>query len=374
MDSDNQNTGSILDRVLSQKQTEEIEHFNPVEVVSNILKILSTREEDVLRRRYGINGKEAETLEQIGEIYKVTRERIRQVETEAINKIKKSNQTGGQIHHLSDAIIGIINNHGGIMKEENFMREILDLQDDRQTTRAATLFIIRFLFSDKLKPLSVEGDFHMAWQLKTAPTHLVADTIQQAEEILSSGNKPLKLNELLEKIRQSKYGEEHKFQLTDEAISSYIEISTKLAKNPYGEYGLAEWGTIVPKRMNDKIYLVLKKAGKPLHFNEITKLINETKFDHRTAYSPTVHNELILNDQYVLVGRGIYALKEWGYKPGVVADILIDILKKSNKPMKKEELADEVLKQRLVKKNTIYLVLTNRKKFNKRPSGEYTLV
>jgi hypothetical protein len=126
--------------------------------------------------------------------------------------------------------------------------------------------------------------------------------------------------------------------------------------------------------MNDKIYLVLKKNGKPMHFTEITKMINETKFDSRKAYPPTVHNELILNDQYVLVGRGIYALKEWGYKPGVVASVLIEILRAAGHPLGRDELVRLVLDQRMVKKNTVHLALTDKTKFKKLPDGTYTLV
>ena len=125
--------------------------------------------------------------------------------------------------------------------------------------------------------------------------------------------------------------------------------------------------------MNDKIYLVLKKEGKPLHFNKITELINKVNFDHRRAYPPTVHNELILNDRYVLVGRGIYALSEWGYKPGIVADVLVDILKEAAHSMDREQLVKTVLEQRLVKKNTIHLALTDRSKFKKLPNGQYAL-
>ncbi|MFA6953311.1 MAG: sigma factor-like helix-turn-helix DNA-binding protein [Patescibacteria group bacterium] len=339
-----------------------------------MLKSLSSREEDVLRRRYGLHGKPAETLEQIGEIYKVTRERIRQIESGAISKIKKFTQTANQVQHLADAIINVINNHGGIIKEENFLSQILDIKEDQQSAKSATLFVMRFILTDKLKNFVINENFHTAWQLKTAPIHLVTETITQAEEILQAESKPLKVSELIEKIRKTKFGEEHRFQLSDEAILSYIDISKQIAKNPYNEYGLVGWGSIIPKRMNDKIYLILKKANKPLHFNEITKLINQTKFDHRVAYPPTVHNELILNSRYVLVGRGIYALKEWGYKPGVVADILAEVLKKSGRSMKRDELVEEVLKQRMVKKNTIQLALTNHSKFTKLPSGEYILL
>ena len=125
--------------------------------------------------------------------------------------------------------------------------------------------------------------------------------------------------------------------------------------------------------MNDKIYLILKKASQPLHFEEITEQINKVGFDHRKAYAPTVHNELILNEQYVLVGRGIYALQEWGYKPGVVSDVLEVILRNSTEPMTRDELVTVVLKQRVVKKNTIHLALTDRKRFQRLSDGRYTL-
>lgn len=110
-----------------------------------------------------------------------------------------------------------------------------------------------------------------------------------------------------------------------------------------------------------------------MHFTKIAERINKIHFDSRKAYPPTVHNELILNARYILVGRGIYALKEWGYKPGVVAEVISDILKKAGQPMKRGEIVDSVLKQRLVKKNTIHLALTDQKRFNKLSDGRYIL-
>ena len=125
--------------------------------------------------------------------------------------------------------------------------------------------------------------------------------------------------------------------------------------------------------MSDKAYLVLRKTGKPLHFTEITDLINQTQFDKKMAYPATIHNELILDDRYVLVGRGIYGLQEWGYKTGTVIDVIIDILKSSDQPLSKEEIVKKVLEQRIVRKSTIYLALTNKEKIKKLPDGKYTL-
>lgn len=367
-------TGSILDQVLNRKQTDDIEHFSPLDVLSHLLKILAAREEEILRRRYGLHAKAPETLEHIGTQYNVTRERIRQIESGAIAKLRKYNDTHHAVNPIIDALTSVLDQHGGVMREESLLNQLLGNSDDAQASRAATLFIMQFLLKDRVKHFQLSDAYYPAWQLTTAPVHLVDETIRTVHGILETHGQPLPVKEVLEQLRKTSFGVEHQYQLTDAAVLSYVGVSTLVAKNPYDEYGLAGWGTIVPRRMSDKIYLVLKKAGKPLHFNDITQLINETKFDHRTAYPPTVHNELILNDRYVLVGRGIYALKEWGYKPGVVADILVSILKREQRPLTRDELVAEVLKQRIVKRNTIHLALTNRKKFTKQTNGTYDLV
>ncbi|MDP2789930.1 MAG: sigma factor-like helix-turn-helix DNA-binding protein [bacterium] len=374
IDPNNSQAGSILDQVLNQKQTDDIEHFSPLDVLSHLLKVLAPREEEILRRRYGLHAKAPETLEHIGAQYNVTRERIRQIESGAIAKLRKYNDAHHSVSSIVDAISAVLDQHGGAMREDALLMQLLGNSEDAQASRAATLFIMQYLLRERVKHFQTTDDFYPAWQLTTAPVHLVDETIRNVHQLLETHGKPLPVKEVLEQLRKTAFGTEHQYQLTDEAVLSYVGISTHIAKNPYDEYGLAGWGTIVPRRMSDKIYLVLKKVGKPLHFNEITQLINETKFDHRVAYPPTVHNELILNDRYVLVGRGIYALEEWGYKPGVVADILIAIFKREQHPLTRDELVAEVLKQRLVKRNTIHLALTNRKKFTKNSDGTYSLV
>ena len=85
----------------------------------------------------------------------------------------------------------------------------------------------------------------------------------------------------------------------------------------------------------------------------------------------TVHNELIKDPRFVLVGRGLYALKEWGYEEGQVKDVILKILKEARKPLPKEEILAGVLKQRMVKENTVLLNLNNKKYFLKTPEGKY---
>jgi len=127
------------------------------------------------------------------------------------------------------------------------------------------------------------------------------------------------------------------------------------------------------KRMRDKIYLVLLKDGQPLHYKQITERINEEGFDRKVAHPATVHNELILDEHFVLVGRGIYGLAEWGYKPGVIADVVAGILKKADGPLSKQEVIDEVLKCRQVKEGSINLTLSDKALFLRGEDGRYAL-
>lgn len=374
MDDSTQHTpnANLLDRVLQSQQTETLEHFDPLDTVGELLKLLSVKEADVLRRRYGLSQNEAETLETIGQTYKVTRERVRQIQHWAIKHIKQASQTNQLLHGLTLVVQQLLETHGGLMLEEELLQRLQGTPEQSSYRQAAVRFLLEQLLDEKV--LRVEEDQRKVyWKLIFAGTTVLDATVTAAEEVLQQVGKPLPQDELLRRLHAAPSLQPHRDQLTDEVLISYLDVATTVERNPFGEYGLRGWGTIVPKRMHDKILLVMRKHGKPMHFQEITQKINEIGFDHRQAYPPTVHNELILNKEYVLVGRGIYALKEWGYKPGVVADVLHEILRESNQPLTREELISAVMKQRMVKKNTVALALTNKNKFMRLPDGRYAL-
>lgn len=364
---------SILDKILSTKQLSDMEHFNPTEALTTLLKELTGKEEDILRRRYALSGTEEQTLEEIGKLYKVTRERIRQIEKAAIAKLRRARQFGETVRPVEHLVTSILANHGGVMEEGALLDQLLSYSGPTEANRRSVLFFLYELLKDKVEPLPADDDFRSAWKLKSASLDLFRETIGSLRGTIETIAQPADLATLMGRFRESPFFLERQKRLTDDVVTAALELSQDIAKNPYGEYGLTSWGSITPKRMSDKIYLVLKKEGKPLHFTEIAKRINDAGFDERKAYPPTVHNELILNKEYVLVGRGIYALREWGYREGVVAEVLVDILTKAKKPMAREALVEEVLRQRLVKKNTVHLALTNKTLFKKLPSGEYGL-
>ena len=129
----------------------------------------------------------------------------------------------------------------------------------------------------------------------------------------------------------------------------------------------------MPKRIGDKIDLIFAREERPLHFRDITQLINGLGIDHKIASQGSVRNELIASDKYVLVGRGLYALSSWGYKPGKVKEVIVRILKQQARPMAKEEILSFVLKERFIKATTVHAVLSNRAWFEKLPGGEYNV-
>ncbi len=370
---DQDNPQSILDRVLQSQQSEALEHFEPNDIVNELLKQLSQKEADVVRRRFGLSPADPETLETIGQTYKVTRERVRQIQRWAVEHLRQSSQTKQRLHGLDVLLQQLLQDHGGIMVEDELLHELHHNAHEDKQARASTLFLLQELMPDKVERIE-STEYKPYWKLKFFTPHLLAEVIKQAEEVITAAGKPISHDRLLEGLKNSAWWQQEKPDISDDAVLTYLAVAKTIERNPFHEYGLRSWGSIVPKRMNDKILLVMRKHGKPMHFQEITQKINEIGFDSRQAYPPTVHNELILNKEYILVGRGIYALKEWGFKPGVVADVIAALLQDAQRPLSREEIVEAVLKQRMVKRNTIHLALTNKTLFHKRTDGLYELI
>ena len=377
------NNDSILDKIISSKQASNIQSFKPEQTLEKLLGILSTREQDIIKRRFGLDGQTAETLEKIGQTHKITRERVRQLTLAGISKIKKSNFFADELKAFKDIIVNFLEESGGVSEENALLDALINLIPDKDRSddgrkknaiKNGLLFIIEELMRDVFDKISESGQYNKSWKLKYTNLNLLDKINDVLFNILKTGNSPLKTNDLVGKMKERilEIGGDAQ-NLAEDALISYFRVDRRIKQNIFGEWGLRNWNTISPKRMNDKIYLVLKMIGKPLHYRDIAKQINESRFDKKIANAETIHNELIMDHRYVLVGRGIYALKEWGYKKGTVADIIVNILNESDKPLSRQEIIEKVLKQRIVKKATIQLALMNKSKFRKLENGEFDL-
>lgn len=378
---------SILDKIIQSKQEEEAHQFYPGELLKDLFKILKDLEKEILIKRFGLNGKNFETLEKIGQNHEITRERVRQIQNMAIRKVKKIEDFKTKLEAVTHTVNHLLQEYGGLMEEAHFLENLLSYSEDTPQNRRAALFIVSQLLDDQLEKIKPGQKVMAGWKLKVLSLDNIYKTLEVLENIIAEKNKLLAAEEIINHFKNHPHFQTNREQflpigditegIDDEKINnvigSYLKISQRINPNILGQWGLADWQTIQPRRMGDKIYLILKKQEKPLHFTEITNLINEANFDTKVAYPATIHNELILDDRYVLVGRGIYALGEWGFRPGTVSEVIANILRQAGRPMSKPEIFEAVLKERMVKKSTVYLALTDKNKFKRVDSG-YTLV
>lgn len=336
-------------------------NFKPKEVVKGLLISLPERSQDVIRKRYGLDAEEGMTLEAIGQIYGITRERVRQIEEATLKMIKKSEhfaRLAAELEELKSAL----EDYGGIAHEGEFLRHL----HDHPTTQNQVNFLL--VLGDDFVRLKEDDDFHHRWTVNKGLADRVHVALNKLAKELGEDDL-LSEKDIVSKLL-AKLDGDTKDDLFRERGRRWLAISKKIGANPVGEWGLAVSPNVRLRGIRDYAFLVLRRHGSPLHFTEVAKAI-ESSFKHR-ANAATCHNELIKDDRFVLVGRGLYALTEWGYTRGVVRDVIRALIEKHG-PMTEKEIIDRVMKERYVKENTILVNLRNSKNFKKNSSGKYTV-
>ena len=81
--------GEALPDESSMPPDVEMEHLEIEHQLHNWLALLPARQRDVLERRYGLNGRELHTLEQLARELHLTRERVRQIQLEALDALRR---------------------------------------------------------------------------------------------------------------------------------------------------------------------------------------------------------------------------------------------------------------------------------------------
>lgn len=365
------NTSKTIESNIDQQ--EEKQGKTPADLVFMLLDTLSQeRTKDIIIKRFGLDGNKRKTLEEIGKHYGITRERVRQIESSTLKDLKKSNEVN-HIKPLEESLENLLKEHGDVMEREHLIKKCIEKLENKDTHDNLIEFVLKL--SDKFKDFKEDENLKKSWGVKDADVNKAQKIINSAAEILEDKKIPHAEDKIVDLVsKHAAVANDDNLPRDGKALLSYLNLSKKVLKNPYNEWGMNHWNEILPRGVRDKAYIVLKKNEKPLHFRDITNLINEKGFSKRKANTQTVHNELIKDNRFILVGRGIYALSEWGYKPGTVTDIITSILKKEEEPMSKQDIIDKVLDQRLVKKNTIVLTLQDKNKFQKSPNGTYKLV
>ncbi len=327
--------------------------------LDNIFKILNPKQVRVLKDRYGLLGKR-KTLQEIGDGLGITRERVRQIENQSLKKVK--NSISSEFALMISSAKQYLESQNGVEEDEKFVKEIATLASVNPVNKNWREKI-RFVFFAAGTPFYFDEnqDFKSFWYLsenaKTQFLSFVDKTMRTFES--TDKNKIIGDQNFISKIK---------------SVPEYnlLFVSKKFSLNTFGDIGLISWSEINPKNVRDKAYLALKKENGPMHFRDIAKKIIKSNISSKKVNVQTVHNELIKDNRFVLVGRGVYALKENGYEPGTVKDVIASLIKTKG-PLNSEDVVKLVNEKRILKENTILLNLQNRKHFRRLNDGKYSL-
>ena len=335
--------------------------FKPKDVTKRLLSVLTKRGQDVIVSRYGLGAKPVKlTLDAIGKKYSITRERVRQIENHSLTTIRKS-KAYKEAEPIFTELKEVILTLGGLVSEKDLLNHL------GKDAGIQNHFHFLLVIGEEFKREKEDDEFKHRWHVDPELSNKIQNALRKLYSKLSDDELVVEgdlISNFLEEVKDlnDKYRNE-------EVIKRWLSISHKIGKNPLGEWGRATSPNVNAKGMRDYAFLVIRKHGSPIHFKEVAKAI--TQYFNRKAHVATTHNELIKDPRFVLVGRGLYALAEWGYMSGVVKDVIKKILDKEG-PLSKEKIVEKVLKERYVKENTILVNLQNSKYFKKDKDNRYS--
>ncbi len=318
--------------------------------LDNLLSRFPERSQAIFALRFGLDTGSEKTLEEIGQAYSITRERVRQVVDVMLSKIRSELATAKN-EPVITKVQTALEESAGVMTLEAITRKLA--KDDARESKALLALLTVLPGITHIK----ESDHEKA---SVALTHFDRKAwqgmVESVATALKAENSAVDFQGLYALFTQkdSKSGE-----VSEAKLKCWLAPSKKIEENVFGQYGLCTWETIRPRGTRERAHLILKVFGKPLHFREIAQLIDEHGLYKRgkKTHPQTVHNELIKDKRFVLVGRGTYALSDWGYTKGTVRQVLTNILKEKSEPMSREELLKAVMKVRQVKKSTVIINL-----------------
>lgn len=331
-------------------------------VESSLNLIEREREKEIISRRFGLSGQK-ETLEQIGEMLNVTRERVRQLEKAILIRLKiaASDHKIPDLPSAEKLLIRNLTETGRIARIDDLAKKIFE-RDATRKDKAYLNFLANI--SNSLVAINENDNYYNC--LAIAEYGSAREIERKADDlvaIIRENKAPMTLDQLDEILDY-----EH-----PSYINAVASTSKKLA-TLNGLWGLAKWPTVNPKNIRDKIYVILEENKEPIHFSKIAEAIKKSDFKRKNVTTQAIHNELIKDPRFVLIGRGIYALDSWGYKKGTVSDIITDVLKKAGDAgLSREEIVKQVLKERKVKETTVLLNLQNKSNFVRIDKDHYKL-
>lgn len=338
-------------------------------LTNSLVSDLDPRVTDILTRRFGLQQEAPETLEAIGQRHHITRERVRQIVEDGIGQVQKETtqrREREKLEAIFEQLVSLLEESGHLKRQDLLIEEL-------GASHVANHIVFILHLGDQFYKHKETEYAHPFWATKKELVEISPKLLEALCAYLRERKEVLEFSDVA-KAHATHDGE----KIHPDTLASLLQVSKYIARTHDGKWGLREWPEVYPKSMRDKAYVVLRYAGKPLHFVEVAKAIEQlqealaeqfVQWKQKAVLPQTVHNELIKDPRFVLVGRGTYGLQDWGYKPGTVKDVIMDILRENGKAMTKEEIVEQTLKQRQVKESTILLNLQDKTCFLREGGG-----
>jgi hypothetical protein len=319
------------------------------------------REREIITRRFGLFDRR-ETLEQIGELLGITRERVRQLEKAILIRLKIAADDGKipAVHDVERLVVRDLSDNGRAGRVQDIAGRLISATPSAQS-KAHVAFVAEL--SPKLTVLNENDNYHHGVGIgENGDEKKMRADVDSIVKTIKKHGEPIDIEALHDLLSFDSPSQVRALASLSKQLASLKDI-----------WGLIKWPTVNPKNIRDKIYVILADNGKPMHFSDIAKHIRDSDFKRKDVTIQAIHNELIKDKRFVLIGRGIYALDSWGYSKGTVSDIITKVLRKAGEPLHRDEIVKRVLKSRQVKETTILLNLQSKPEFKRVAKATYTL-
>ncbi len=347
-------------------QEEQISNDRLVQLL--IERAGNDRSIDIIKRRFGFDSGERQTLDEIGKDYGITRERVRQIQERSIQRIKHPSTKG------RSTIISIIND---IFQKNQFI--ISDSEADYLIGKVFnTSKFDGSSFLDMISDLgwiqkNKIGD--VAFYTNNALKPTLSLTMTNVYSLLKASSTMISLEEIIKKIIPSntKYSENSDLQVIIKRICSLDPRIEERMPERYTLYGLHSrtniWASLIKE--------VLEKEGEPLHFADITNSVNDMfpNTDNNHIDVRRLHSILIENHAFSHSGvKGTYGLTEWGFRKETTSELIEECIKKAGFPLHWKQIYNYVSKYKDTKPANIIAMLNSRDKFVRKGKGMFEVI
>lgn len=323
------------------------------QITSDILDTIDKeRERAILTRRFGLEGRK-QTLEEIGADINITRERVRQIEKQTLLKLQ-------QLEHQHMKTLQQQFTHA--LEQLGRIAPVHEVAQHVGSDQHAHINFLAHLVPD-IGVITDNDFFHHILFLHEHHDHKALKAMR--DELIKTVHtlgQPVELDTIHQAFEHQL--EKHHLHGLARSVKGLASLD--------GKWGLDSWAEVNPKSIRDKIFVILQRQQKPMHFSDIAQEIKQSDFKRKDVTTQAIHNELIKDNRFVLIGRGVYALQDWGFSTGTVADVITGVLREES-PLHRDEIIKRVLQQRHVKPTTIILNLQGKEQFTRVAKATYAL-